>query len=54
MILDSGDAIYVWIGQGATQEEKDASLKMTEVLCHATGNLNCIIHIHIYISQIST
>ncbi|KAG8192852.1 hypothetical protein JTE90_014629 [Oedothorax gibbosus] len=30
MILDSGEVIYIWIGQGATQEEKDASLKMTE------------------------
>ncbi|GBN32398.1 Gelsolin, cytoplasmic [Araneus ventricosus] len=34
MILDCGDAIYVWVGQGANQEEKEASLKMTENYVH--------------------
>ncbi|GFX69527.1 gelsolin, cytoplasmic [Trichonephila clavipes] len=34
MVLDCGDAIYVWIGQGASQEEKEASLKMTEDFVH--------------------
>ncbi|GIX68492.1 hypothetical protein CEXT_298461 [Caerostris extrusa] len=34
MILDCGDAIYVWVGKGASQEEKEASLKMTEDYVH--------------------
>ncbi|XP_055933755.1 gelsolin, cytoplasmic-like isoform X1 [Argiope bruennichi] len=34
MILDCGDAIYVWVGQGANQEEREASLKMTEDYVH--------------------
>ena len=31
MILDSGDEIYVWIGNDANQDERKESLKLAEV-----------------------
>ena len=30
MVLDSGDALYIWIGKGANDEEKEKSLEMAE------------------------
>lgn len=35
MVLDSGDAIYIWIGKGANEEEKQKSLEMAEVNMHS-------------------
>ena len=32
MVLDSGDEIYVWVGNKASQEEKEMGLKMAEVI----------------------
>jgi gelsolin len=32
MVLDGGDEVYVWIGKGSTQEEKDKSLEMAMVI----------------------
>jgi gelsolin len=31
MILDSGDEIYVWVGDDASKEEKDKALDMAKV-----------------------
>lgn len=31
MVLDGGDEVYVWIGQGATEEEREKSLDMAMV-----------------------
>lgn len=31
MVLDSGDLIYVWIGDQASEEEKTLAIKMAEV-----------------------
>ncbi|XP_035222960.1 gelsolin, cytoplasmic-like isoform X2 [Stegodyphus dumicola] len=30
MVLDSGDALYIWIGKGANVDEKQMSLQMAE------------------------
>lgn len=31
MVLDGGDEVYIWIGQGSTDEEKEKSLDMAKV-----------------------
>lgn len=31
MVLDGGDEIYVWIGDGSTKEEKEKSIDMAKV-----------------------
>lgn len=31
MVLDGGDEVYVWEGEGSTQEEKDKSIEMAYV-----------------------
>ena len=31
MVLDTGDEIYIWIGSGASDEEKEKSLEIAEV-----------------------
>ena len=31
MVLDSGDEVYVWIGKGASDEEKEKSWAMAKV-----------------------
>ncbi|KAL7025953.1 hypothetical protein ACKWTF_013721 [Chironomus riparius] len=30
MVLDGGDEVYIWIGQGSTEEEKERSLEMAK------------------------
>lgn len=34
MVLDTGDEIFIWVGKGATAEEKKASNTMTDVSLH--------------------
>ena len=31
MVLDGGDEVYIWVGQGSTEEEKERSLDMAKV-----------------------
>ena len=31
MVLDSGDEVYVWVGRGSDDEEKEKALTMAEV-----------------------
>ena len=31
MVLDGGDEVYVWVGQGSTDEEKAKSMDMAKV-----------------------
>ena len=31
MVLDSGDEVYVWIGKGADDQEKEKAFAMAEV-----------------------
>jgi hypothetical protein len=31
MVLDGGDEVYLWIGKGSTDEEKEKSLQMAKV-----------------------
>jgi hypothetical protein len=31
MVLDSGDEIYVWVGNKSSSEERQLSMKMAEV-----------------------
>lgn len=35
MVLDGGDEVYIWEGQGATAEEKEKSIDMAKVICIA-------------------
>lgn len=32
MILDAGDELYIWIGNGSTEEEKQKSMEMANVI----------------------
>jgi len=34
MVLDYGDEIYVWVGNKASQEERQLGMKMAEVCIH--------------------
>lgn len=31
MVLDSGDEVYVWVGQGSDEQEKEKAFTMAEV-----------------------
>lgn len=31
MVLDSGDEVYVWIGRGSDDQEKEKAFEMAEV-----------------------
>lgn len=49
MVLDSGDEVYVWVGDRSTPKEKELSLKMAEVnqftrdyACHLAGPFICV------------
>jgi len=40
MVLDTGsDEIFIWIGKGATAEERKNSLNMADVCCLFTNTL---------------
>ena len=34
MVLDSGDEIYVWVGQDASPDEKTKALELAKVFSH--------------------
>lgn len=51
MVLDGGDEIYVWEGDGSTEEEKSKSLEMASVClsnCYDTNNFN-VLYLQLYI-----
>lgn len=31
MVMDSGDEVYVWVGQGSDDQEKEKAFTMAEV-----------------------
>ena len=43
MILDSGDEIYVWIGQEATDEEKEKGLQLAKVFYWKISLMNGVL-----------
>ena len=45
MVLDGGDEVYVWVGQGSTDEEKAKSMDMAKVRILIEYSLNPLLNI---------
>ena len=43
MVLDSGDEVYVWVGRGSDDEEKEKALTMAEVCASSQDQVKLLI-----------